>query len=160
MKYVEVSKKIKLGVEVSEEDLKQSLMTRMRRAFAVDELREQPHNLHISATSGGPGRMMRYARVDLNITVSKTKDTARVIMYGYTQVAKSMLFSYSFLFFLVLMTGLLPGSVATSGEDSGPLDAMVFLIFGIFIFYDINKQLHEAQEQLKAVLDSLETEFG
>lgn len=80
-------------------------------------------------------------------------------MYGYTQAAKSLLFCYSFLFFLVLMTGLLPGSVE-SGEGSGAMDALVFLIFGIFIFFDINKRLVEAQEYLKAVLDSLETEFG
>lgn len=159
MKYVEVSKKIKLGVEASEEDLKQSLITRMRRTFAVDDLRDQPHNIHVNATTGGPGRMMRHARLNLNITVVKTHDTARVVMYGYTQAAKSLLFCYSFLFFLVLMTGLLPGSVE-SGEGSGAMDALVFLIFGIFIFFDINKRLVEAQEYLKAVLDSLETEFG
>jgi hypothetical protein len=159
LKYIEVSKKIKLGVDVSEEDLKQALITRFRRTFAVDDLREQPGNIHLSATSGGPGRMMRHARVNLNVTFVKTKDTARVIMYGYTQVAKSLLVSYSVLFFLVLLTGLLPGSVSTS-EDSGAQDALVFLIFGIFIFYDINKRLNDAQDYLKSLLDSLETEFG
>ena len=159
MKYVEVSKKIKLGVDVSEEDLKQALVTRFRRTFAVDDLREQPGNIHLSATSGGPGRMMRHARVNLNVTFVKTKDTARITMYGYTQVAKSLLVCYSILFFMVLLTGLLPGSVSTS-EDSGPLDTLVFLIFGIFIFYDINKRLSDAQEYLKSLLDSLETEFG
>lgn len=159
MKYVEVSKKIKLASDSSQEELKQSIIARFRRAFSVAQLREQENGFHIGATSGGPGRLMRYARLDLDVTVEKTKDSVRVIMYGYSQVAKSLLVSYSFLFFLVLLTGLLPGSVSTS-EDSGPLDAMVFLIFGIFIFYDINKQLVEAEGHLKSILDSLETEFG
>ena len=159
MKYIEVSKKIKLSGDVSEEQIRHSLLARMRRAFVLDRLDDQPSSISVSATTGGPGRMLRYARLDLNITVTKTKDAVRVIMYGYTQVAKSLLVSYSFLFLLVLLAGLLPGSLE-SGEDSGPLDAIVFVIFGIFIFYDINKHLTEAKEHLQAVLDSLDTEFG
>lgn len=160
MKYLEVSKKIKLTQPVTQEELKQAVIARLRRAFEISELREQQTSIHIGATTGGLGRMMRSARVDLDISVVKTGETARITANGYAQVAKSLIFSYCFLFLLVLLTGLLPGSVATSGEDSNALDALVFLIFGIFIFYDINRKLGEPAEYLQSVLDSLDTEFG
>ncbi len=160
MKYLEVSKKINLTEAVSQEQLKQALIARLRRAFDVSDLREQEGSFHLRATTGGPARVMRHARVDLDVTVTKTKDAARVMVNGYSQVARSLIVSYCFLFLLVLLTGLLPGSISTSGEDSGAMDAMVFLVFGIFIFYDISKKLCEPKDHLQAILDSLATEYG
>ncbi len=149
-----------MTTDASQQELKQALIARLRRAFDVSEVREQDSGFHIGATTGGPGRAIRHARIDLDVTVEKTGDVARIMANGYAQVAKSLMVSYCFLFFLVLLTGLLPGSVATSGEDSGAMDAMVFLIFGIFIFYDINKKLCDPEDHLQSIMDSLDIEFG
>lgn len=160
MKYLEVSKKINLSKNASPEDVKKALTERLKRAFLVTELNDAANGFEFTGTTGGPGKFTRHARVRMNTSVILDKGVVRVLMNGYCDVATSLMLLYSVLFFTVLLTGLLPGSIATSGEDSGAMDAMVFLIFGIFIFCDLAKKVCEPKEQLQSILDSLETEFG
>ena len=46
MKYIDVSQKIQLTKESGQEEIKQALLTRMRRAFKVDTLTEKDTGFH------------------------------------------------------------------------------------------------------------------
>jgi hypothetical protein len=160
MKHIEASKRIRLTRDVSESDLKRALTERLKRAFDVENITENDKGFHIEGTTGGTDSISRHARVDLNIQLYKQNEICRVMIHGYSKMARSLLISYSVLFFVVLMVGLLPGSIETNGADSGAMDAFVLLVFGIFIFYDINNKIAEPKESLASILESLETEFG
>ncbi len=160
MKYIDVSQKIHLTKEAEQEDVKQALLTRMRRAFKVDTLTEKDTGFHLVGTTGGPKGLVRHANVDIDVSVIKSQEKIRVLVNGYSDTSRSLLISYTSLFLLVLFTGLLPGSIETSGAESGAADALVFVFFGIFIFYDINKKLAEPGDHIRAALDSLDVEFG
>jgi hypothetical protein len=160
MKYLEVSKKITVSGDTSEQDLKQAVLERLRRGFKISHLDESDGSFKFRGTTGGARSVVRHAGVNLDVQIRKKGNVARVFVYGYCSMAKSLLISYSFLFLMVLVAGLLPGSIETGGETSGAIDALVFLIFGIFIFYDINQKLLEPGENIQSALQSLETEFG
>lgn len=160
MKHIEASKRIRLTRDVTESDLKRALTERIKRAFDVENITENDKGFHVEGTTGGADSVSRHARVDLNVQLYKQNEICRIMIHGYSKMARSLLITYSVLFFLVLMVGLLPGSIETSGEDSGAMDAFVLLVFGIFIFYDINTKITEPKESLTAILESLETEFG
>ncbi len=160
MKHIEASKRIRLTRDISESDLKRALTERLKRAFDVENITENDKGFHIEGTTGGTDSISRHARVDLNVQLYKQNEICRVMIYGYSKMARSLLISYSVLFFVVLMVGLLPGSIETNGADSGAMDAFVLLVFGIFIFYDIDNKIAEPKESLTSILESLETEFG
>ncbi|MAE50362.1 MAG: hypothetical protein CMH27_00985 [Micavibrio sp.] len=160
MKHIEASKRIRLTRDISEADLKRSLMERLKRAFDVENVTENDKGFHVEGTTGGADNITRHARVDLNVQLIKNNEICRVMIYGHTKMARSLLITYSVLFFLVLLVGLLPGSIETSGEESGAMDAFVLLVFGIFIFYDINTKVSEPKDSLNSILESLDTEFG
>lgn len=160
MKHIEASKRIRLTRDITEEDMKQSMLERIKRAFDVETCTENDKGFHVEATTGGPDNITRHARVDLNIQIIKQNELCRIMVSGYSKMARSLLITYIVLFFSVLIVGLLPGSIETSGEDSGAMDALVLLLFGIFIFYDINKKIEEPKTYLSDILDTLETEFG
>ncbi len=160
MKYIEVSKKISLTKKASQEDIKKALIERIERAFKVEKMKKTKSGFHCVGKTGALNGLVRHARVGIDAQVIKNQDTVRVIINAQSEMAKSLLVSYTALFFLVLMAGLLPGSIETNGESSGALDALVFMIFGIFIFFDINKKLCEPKQYLEAVLASLDVEYG
>lgn len=160
MKHVEVSRRFKLTREASVEDLKSALLDSMRGAFDIDKIEDNGDKLLVQATTGGRDSINRHARVDLEIKVVKHHEMARFVVRGTAGMARSLLISYVGLVILVLLVGLLPGSIETSGVDSDALDTLVLMVFGIFIFYDINKKVGEPAEYLNAILQSLETEFG
>lgn len=160
MKYIEVSKKISLSSDAAAADIRQALLERLRRAFKASRVEEFDSSFKFSGTTGGARGIVRHARADLDVRIEKKGNTARVFISGHCDVAKSLLISYSFLFLMVLLAGLLPGSIETDGENSGAIDALVFLIFGIFIFYDINQKLVEPKECIESALHSLETEYA
>ncbi len=160
MKHIEASKKIRLTRDISEEDLKQSLLERLRRAFDIDTMTENQKGFYIEGTTGGTDNITRHARLRLNVQIAKHNEMARIIMFGSSKMARSLLITYTVLFFLVLLAGLLPGSIETNGEDSNALDALVLLLFGIFIFYDISRKIAEPREYLDSILLSMDTEFG
>lgn len=160
MKHIEASKRIRLTRDISESDLKRALTERLKRAFDVENITENDKGFHIEGTTGGADSISRHARVDLNVQLSKNNEICRVIIYGHSKMARSLLITYSLLFFLVLLVGLLPGSIDTNGAESSAMDAFVLLVFGIFILFDVNAKITEPREALASILDSLETEFG
>lgn len=160
MKHIEASKRIKLTRDISEEDLKQSMMERLKRAFDVENVTESGKGFHVEGTTGGTDSITRHARIDLNVQVVKQNEICRIMIFGYSKMARSLLISYIMIFMLVLFIGLLPGSIETSAETSGPEDALVLLLLGVFIFYDINKKVDDPKEYLTSILNSMETEFG
>lgn len=160
MKHIEASKRIRLTRDVTAEDMKQSMLERLKRAFDIENCTENDKGFHVEGTTGGPDNITRHARIDLNVQIIKQNEICRIMISGYSKMARSLLITYILLFFSVLIVGLLPGSIETSGEDSGAMDALVLLLFGIFIFYDINKKIEEPKTYLSDILDTLETEFG
>jgi hypothetical protein len=160
MKHVEVSRRIRLTRDVSEDDLRKALLERLRRSFDVNSITENDKGFHFDGTSGGMNKFMNHAHVDLNVNLVKNNEICRVVIHGQASASRSLMVIYSVLFFIILMVGLLPGSIETNGIDSDAQDTMVLLIFGIFIFYDINNKINEPKDALVSILNSLETEFG
>jgi hypothetical protein len=159
MKYIELSKKLHLIDKTSDEDLKRALLQRLQRAFRVERVQEFPNGFHIGATTGGRRGLVRNVRADLDVSISRKGDKAGIVAHGHSKVAQSLLWVYTVLFVMIMVVGLLPGFVATD-DTSTAADALVFLIFGIFIFYDIDNKLDEPKRNVQAALDSLEVEFG
>ena len=160
MKHLEVSKKIQLARKVSSEELKAALIARLEKVVDIEKITDGIEDFSLSGTTGSPAGLTRHARLDLDVNIKFDGNTARVLVSGYSRTARSLMFMYWLLFFLMLMVGLLPGSIETGGDSSGAVDALVFLIFGIFIVMDVNKKLAEPQEFLQSVLESLNTSFG
>lgn len=160
MKHIEVSRRIRLTRDVTEDDLKKALIERLRRSFDLKAMAENDKGFHFEGTTGGISKFMRHAHVDLNVHLVKNNEICRVIVHGQSKTALSLMVVYTALFFLIMLLGLLPGSIETNGVDSDALDTFVLMIFGIFIFYDINNKINEPKDALISILNSLETEFG
>jgi len=161
-KHIEVSKKIKLAKPVNPADLRKSLVDYLQKAIDVETMSDGETNFRITGTTGSPSSITRHARVDLTVDINYTgkEDTARIIISGSAKAARSLVILYCFAFFLLLVVGLLPGFYETSQEESGAIDALFFLIFGIFIVFDVNNKLSVTRELLETSLDSLDTTFG
>ncbi|MCK5284548.1 MAG: hypothetical protein KAJ86_03070 [Alphaproteobacteria bacterium] len=160
MKYINVSKKISLTKEASQKDLKQALLERVGRVFTLDNMTEQESGFQFYGTTGTSNIFTKNASVDITVNIVKNQEVVRILVYGHSKIAKNLTLAYAGMFFLLLLLGLLPGSIETSGESSDALDVIVFMLFGVFIFYDMNKKLLEPQELLHLALESLNTEFG
>ena len=160
MKHLEVSKKISLAKKVTAEELRAALAARLEKTIDIEKISDGNEEFSISGTTGSPGGLTRHARLDLDISIKFDGNAVRVLISGYSRTARSLMFMYWLLFFLMLMVGLLPGSIETGGDSSGAVDALVFLIFGIFIVMDVNRKLAEPQEFLQSALESLDTSFG
>ena len=160
MKHLEASKKIHLSKKVSVEDLKTALIVGLEKTIDIEKISDGNKEFSISGTTGSPASLTRHARLDLDIKIVLEDNTARLLISGYSRTARSLMVMYWLLFLLMLIVGLLPGSIETSGDRSGAIDALVFLIFGIFIVIDVNKKLVEPQEFLQSTLESLNTTFG
>lgn len=159
MKHLEVSRKIELKKNVGPEELKQSLLEKLQRTIEIESVSDGSTNFKITGTTGTPSGITRHAKVDLDVRILFEERVARIVISGYARTARSLALFYTSSFVAFLLVGLLPGSIE-SGENSGPVDVLVFLIFGIFIIYDINRKLMEPNEFLQIALQSLDTEFG
>ncbi len=159
MKYIEVSRKINLEKKVTPADLKKALVDRLDKIIEIENVSDGEIEFKVTGTTGAPSSITRHARIELDVEIHFENKLARIIISGSARAARSMSLFYCFLFLMFLLVGLLPGSIE-SGPDSGPIDVLVFLIFGIFIIYDINKKLEEPKGVLEAALQSLDTEFG
>lgn len=160
MKHLEVSRKIKLSKKTSPEELKSELLDRLGKSIAITKSSDGVSDFTVSGTTGAPASITRYARVDLDVSVRTENDIARILISGYSRPALSLTLLYGFLFLVVLVVGLLPGSIETDADASGAADALVFLIFGIYIAYDINRKISEPTENLASALESLDTTLG
>lgn len=160
MKYIEVAQKITLAESGSGPAMQEGLLEHLRRAFDIDVLTEKDSGFYFEGTTGGHESLTRHARVCADVHIKTDKKTSRIIISGYSKPAISLTILYSFLFFVLLLLGLAPGSIETGYDTSGPGDALVFLIFGIFIFYDIKAKLAEPAEHFKSVLEALDVAYG
>jgi len=160
MKHIEVSRKIQLARQVSAEDLKKELIARLGRAIEIDKTGDGVNEFALSGTTGSPDSITRHAKVDVDVSIRFDGNAARMVISGFSRPARSLSVLYGILFFFMLLVGLLPGSIETNAETSGAMDALVFLIFGIYIITDINKKLAEPKEYLETALESLNTTFG
>jgi len=160
MKYFEVSRKVDLVASVSEQDLKQAILDRVQRAFVVSNFVENDHGFDIQVKTGGRESLIKHSHAHIHVRCVKEKTAARFFVHGTSKVSASLSIWYTVLFFAVLLLGLLPGSIETSAENSGAIDVLVFMIFGIFTFYDIDKKLNEAKLAMEAALLSVDVEFS
>ncbi|MCB9990393.1 MAG: hypothetical protein H6867_03305 [Rhodospirillales bacterium] len=162
MKHIEVSKKIDLAQPVAATDLKKALVAMLEKTIEIEKISDGDTHFNIKGTTGSPASITRHARVDLDVSISgnEKEKVARIIVSGYARAARSLIVFYSFAFFMLLLVGLLPGFYETSQEDSGAIDALFFLIFGIFIVFDVNNKLAVTREHLETALESLDTSFG
>lgn len=160
MKHLAASRKIELKKEATLGQIRELLIERLEKTVDITHITEGDTEFTISGTTGSPASMTRFAKLDLNITIKMEKDVARILISGYSRVAFSMVLLYMFLFGIILLVGLLPGFVSTNAESSSALDALFFLILGIFVMYDVNKKLADPKENLEAALESIDTTFG
>lgn len=162
MKHIEASRKIELSKDVTAGILRDAMIEHLERFIEVESITEGDSRFKIKGTTGAPTGITRHARVDLDVTINcESKDKiARILISGYARPARSLTIMYSFAFLLLLLVGLLPGFYETSQEDSGAVDALFFLIFGIFIIFDVNSKLSITKDHLETTLESLDTTFG
>lgn len=160
MKHIEVSKKITLSKNATQNDLKNALQERLQRSFKLSHVSEDKNGFTAHGVTHGAGGIIGHARVDLNVTIKKEKDSARIEIFGRSKMAGSLLFLYMVMFVLVLLMGLMPGAFETSAETSEAADVLIFLLVGVFAFYDLEKKTSAPKEYLESALSSLETEFG
>lgn len=160
MKYIEVSKKINLTKNATQSDLTNALQERLGRSFKMRKVTEYKSGFQAEAVTQGPGGMIGHACMDLNVQIKKEKDTARIEIHGGSRMAGSLLFMYITMFVLVLLMGLMPGAFETSAETSEAADVLIFLLVGVFVFFDLEKKTSAPKEYLESALASLETEFG
>lgn len=160
MKHIEASRKILLQRAVTADDIKRKLVERLEKTIEIDNLGEGAEKFRITGTSGSPASLTRNARLDLDVEITMDGNVARVIVSGYSRPARSLSYLYWIMFFVVLLVGLLPGSIETSADTSDSMDVLVLLIFGMFIVFDVNKKLSEPREFIETALTSLETTYG
>lgn len=160
MKHLEVSRKIILHKAATAADIKDVLLRRLEKTVQIVSFGERAEQFRVTGTTGAPASLTRHAYVDLDVEITLSDDTARIIISGYARPARSLSCLYWAMFFIVLLVGLLPGSIETSADTSDSLDVLVLLIFGVFIVLDVNKKLDEPRLMLASVLESLDTTFG
>ena len=160
MKHIEVSRKIMLTRAASADDVKRRLVERLEKTIEIDSLGEGVDKFRVTGTTGSPASLTRNARLDLDVEITLDGNIARIVISGFSRPAKSLSYLYWIMFFLVLLVGLLPGSIETSADTSDSMDVMVLLVFGMFIVFDVNKKMAEPREFLDTALSSLETTFG
>ena len=160
MKHIEVSKKITLTRDVNPEMLKETLIERLEKALEIETLSGDVSRLRVTGTTGSPSGIARHSYLDINVTMAFENGTARIIVDGFARPARSLTFLYLILFFFLLLVGLLPGFIETNADKSSAIDALFFLILGVYLIMDVNKKLDEPREILEAALESLNTTFG
>lgn len=160
MKHLAASKKIELKRKASAADLRAALVESLEDSLEISSISDGDAEFTLTGTTGSPASISRYAKLDLKVSIKVDDETARILVSGYSRVAPSLTFLYLFLFIAILLVGLLPGFVETDADKSNAIDALFFLILGIFVIFDVNKKLAEPKEDLDASLEALNTLFG
>ena len=156
MRYIEASQLISTSAPLDAAAVKYALVERLRDAFHVETVGEGAENF--SMTMAGKGIPYRCA---LHVTVSTAGgQKARIIMGGTATVTPATKISYALGILALLVLGLFPGTINTSGQGSGATDFLVFLFLGAFVLYDTNRKFTEMEDLLDRVLTSVETQFA
>ena len=154
MKYIESSKLIRLGGPAEAAAIKYSLIERVRDAFHVETVGEGDENFSLVAS----GKRTPY-HCTLTVLVKTDDRRARVIINGEAEVNASTKIYYGLGVLALLVLGLFPGTINTSGQGSA-MDVLVFLFLGIFVLHDIDRKLAEPELLLDRILNAVDTEFG
>lgn len=160
MKYLEVSQKIVLARPATAAEIKQTLMQRLERAIDIESAGDGDNHFSFSGTTGAPTGIVRHAWVNFDADITVDDGVARLVVSGYTRMARSQVVFYTVAFALVLLLGLLPGAISTGYDSSDAGDVMVLLVLGIFVIFDVGRKLIEPRELLEAALNSVEALHG
>jgi hypothetical protein len=160
MSYLEVSKKISLAKAIKPEDIKQILVHRLGKAYVISSISDNANEFSVSASTGPVGSFSRHTKLKLDVQIESEGKICRILVSGKCSISKSLLLYYFIAFIALLMAGLLPGSIETGFDQSDALDALVFLIFGVFLSIDINRKLREPKEFIETILESINTLYG
>ena len=155
MKHIESSKLIALAVPVDAGLVKHTLIERLRSAFNVEIVGEGSENFVIKFT----GKRVLY-KCAMNVVLKVDDQRARVIIDGKVGVRTSTMWLYTLGILMLLIVGLFPGILNTTGRGSNATDILVFLFLGVFLLYDINKKMIEPEILLDRILRALAAEFG
>lgn len=159
MKHVQYGEAFALKKNVTEDILKAQLKKRLESVFVIRKFKEDGESVAIDVTSGGPSSFVRHAAISAKVDLMVEDGKARVVVTAAAKPATSLSAFYALGLLIVLLLGLLPGSLNTSWEDAGAADAIVFLVIGAYIVYDIETKLNEGCRLLGDVLRSLQVEF-
>ena len=160
MKYLEVSKRIKLSKPVSAQVLKTTLIERLSKVMDIEKHTDGTADFQITGTTGAPASLARDARISLDVNLRIENDVARILIGGPVKLARSLSILYGVFIVLLVLVGLLPGLIGTGDSNASTVGALLFVIFGIFAVTDIQNKIQQPREYLSAALDSIETEFG
>ena len=155
MKHIESSKLIRLAHAADPLSLKHSLIERMRSAFHIETVGEGIEKFSLTAL----GRDTPY-HCSFDIFLKTDGLRARVIVTGGVEINAATKIFYVMGLLALLILGIFPGTINTTGRGSGAMDILVFLFLGAFVLHDINKKLCEPETVLDRVLNAVETEFG
>ncbi len=159
MKHLEVSKKISVTKKLDPKILKDSLVERIGEAMDVQFVSSEDDIFSVKASTGAPGAIARHASVSVKFKILQDDKLVRILCAGYTKVSSSLVFIYASFIAAILAVGLLPGSIET-GDKGGAMDALIFLLIGVYVVIDVSKKLSEPKEILEDILQSIDTEFG
>jgi len=155
MKHIESSKIIRFSSPVEASVIKYSLVERLREAFHVETVGDGVENFSMTMT--GKGTPYRCA---LDVIIKADAARGRIIVSGATAINASTKIFYALGILALLVLGLFPGTINTSGKGSGAVDFLVFLFLGAFVIFDMNRKVAELEALLDRVLGAVETEFG
>lgn len=155
MKHIESSKLITLANVVDASLVKQALIERMRSAFKIESVGDSDENFQIIFS----GKGVLY-RCTVNVLLKVDSQRARIVIDGKVGVRTLTKVIYVMGILALLVLGLFPGTLNTSGHGSSAMDFLVFLFLGVFILYDVNKKMIEPEILLDRILQGLDAEFG
>jgi hypothetical protein len=156
MRHIEASKKIVTPGAVEASSVKYSFVQRMRNAFNVETVGEGVESFAITASS----KMSTYG-FSLNVSLKSEPQRVRILIDGQNELKVATQVFYVVSLLLVLILSLLPeGAGETARISSVAMNAIFFLVIGGFTIYDYGKKMDEPEAIIKAILNSIEAEFG
>lgn len=159
MKQFQFGESFALKKSITDDVLKAQLKTRLESMFKLSQFKDDGESVTVCGTSGGKKAWVRHGALSATVDVAIEDGKARFVITGEIKPATSLVVFYSLGLLTVLLIGLLPGSLNTSGENAGAADALVFLVIGAYIVYDIESKLREARRMIEEVIRALRAEF-
>lgn len=155
MKHIECSQLIPLASPLETSTIKYSLVERLRASFHVETVGEGTENFDVNMMGKDSP-----CRCKLSIILKTDASRARVIVSGVATISPYTKIMYALGILALLVLGLFPGTINTSGQGSGATDFLVFLFLGAYVLFDMNKKIAELENLLERVLKALSTEFS
>lgn len=164
MKSFLFSRKIVIDRDRDTDEVKEFLRTTLADNMDVTEMTPGEQEFMLKGSTGAVFESIRKASLNARFRIfteeTKTERELKIIVNGNTNLTWSLTITYIALFVLVLLVGMLPGSIETFGEDSTPLDALIFLLIGLYIKTDIDNSMREAESHLKQALEAVDVRYG